>query len=89
MTQPKQLDYRINAKLIKGLTAEQTYNLYRRYQDAEEILKKIRDQIKRDAEEELLELSKRIESNDVSTVVAQVLGRRQGLLKTLTYFPEE
>ena len=61
----------------------------KRYEDAEKVLKEIRDQIKKDAETELLELNRLTADTALPVAVAQVLARRQGLLKTLTYFPEE
>lgn len=80
---------RINSKLLRGLTPEQSDELTRRYKDAEKILKEIRDQIKKDAEVELLELNRVVADGSIPVVVAQILACRQGMLRTLTYFPEE
>lgn len=80
---------RLNSKLLQGLSEVKQKEFIRRYEDAKEILKEIRDQIKKDAEVELLELNRVTADGALPVAVASVLARRQGLLKTLTYFPEE
>lgn len=80
---------RINSKLLQGMSEAKEKEFVKRYEDAEKVLKEIRDQIKKDAETELLELNRLTADMALPVAVAQVLARRQGLLKTLTYFPEE
>lgn len=80
---------RINSKLLQGMPDSKQKEFIKRYEDAEKVLKEIRDQIKKDAETELLELNRLTADMALPVAVAQVLARRQGLLKTLTYFPEE
>lgn len=80
---------RINSKLIKGLNDDQVKDLLARYENAKDILFKIKKEIQRDAETELQKLLTMSLNSDLSVEVAGILGRRQGLLETLTYFPEE
>lgn len=80
---------RINSKLIKGLNDDQVKDLLARYENAKDILFKIKKEIQRDAETELQKLLTMSLNSDLTVEVAGILGRRQGLLETLTYFPEE
>lgn len=80
---------RINSKLIRGLNENEIKDFLVRYENAKEILDKIKKQIQRDAEVQLEKLTSMTLNSDLTIEVAGILARRQGLLDTLTYFPEE
>lgn len=80
---------RINSKLLLGLDSNEQSRFISNYEEAKKVLKVIRKQIQKDAEAELLELNRLTADQALPVAVASVLARRQGLLQTLTYFPEE
>jgi hypothetical protein len=80
---------RINSRLLKGLDDDKQKELIAQYDYAKAVLLKIRREIERTAQEELNKLNAATLTRDLPVEVAGILGRRQGLLDTLTYFPED